>query len=112
MCKNLCVIGRNKHSLIPASSGDLPTIPCATPPSDISADAAVTGDKPKDVVQGQTWAEDFQVRSRTEKSHNCIRVEKDVTERIVGWVFEQLLADPAAEVRTFADGRSWNAGGE
>lgn len=112
MYKLLCVIGRNKRSLIPASSGDLPTIPCATPPSDNSADAAVTGDKPKDVVQGQTWAEDFQVRSCTEKSHNCIGVDKDVIERIVGWVFEELLADPAAEVRTFADGRSWNAGGE
>ncbi|KAI0231733.1 putative tRNA (uracil-O(2)-)-methyltransferase [Lamellibrachia satsuma] len=82
---------------------DLPTIPCATRPSDISADAAVTRDKPKDMVQGQTWAEYFQVRSRTEKSHNCIGVDKDVTERIVGRVFEELLADPAAEVRTFAD---------
>ena len=107
MYKLLCVIGRNKRSLIPASSGDLPTIP-----SDISADAAVTGDKPKDMVQGQTWAEDFQVRSHTEKSHNCIGVDKDVTERIVGRVFEELLAVPAAEVRTFTDGCSWNSGGE
>ena len=80
MYKLLCVIGTNKRSPIPASSGDLPTIPCATPPCDISADAAVTGDKPNDMVQGQTWAEDFQVRSRTEKSHNCIGVDKDVTE--------------------------------
>ena len=85
-----------------------------TPPGDISVDtdAAVTGDKPKNVVQGQTWAEDFQVRSRTEKSHNCIGVDKDVIERIVGRVFEELLADPTAEVRTLPDGRSWNAGGE
>ncbi|KAI0211002.1 hypothetical protein LSAT2_004198 [Lamellibrachia satsuma] len=59
---------------------DLPTIPCAISPSDISADATLMGDKPKDVVQGQTWAEDFQVRSRTEKSHNCIGVDKDIIE--------------------------------
>ena len=59
MYKLLCVIGRSKRSPIPASSGNLPTIPCAISPSDISADATVTGDKPKDVVQGQTWAEDF-----------------------------------------------------
>ena len=90
-----------------SATGDLPTIPCMTP-----ADDPDVGERPKKVGKEQNWAEDFRVRSVVETSRNCVDVDKGVINRIVKRVFDELLADPAAESKTLADGCLWNAGGE
>ena len=90
-----------------SATGDLPTIPCMTP-----ADDPDVGERPKKVGKEQNWAEDFRVRSVVETSRNCVDVDKGVIDKIVKRVFDELLADPAAESKTLADGCLWNAGGE
>ena len=106
--------GHPDHDGDNASTSDgSPTIPCPTPRHDNPVDSETgAGSRPKEKIQGQNWAEDFKARSRVETSRNCVGVDKGITAMIVAKVFEQLLADDAAEVKALPDGRSWNAGGE